>query len=385
MTGRERLLNTLRGLPTDRVPVYTQIPFGLRQGKFVPAAFHGYQDADHWRENDPAYCELVARMAEEGDNFFIWRPPCLNPEGFLLPASRIVADPPVTRDGRIVTRRTLTVGGRTLSMTAATQAGMGHTWQLEHLCKTPEDAAALLDLPWECDPPVTGDFLDLERQLGERGVFWVTAPSPLLIVSRLFDPSDFLILVREERGLIERLMETAAERIAIVLRALLTAGVGPVIRFGGAEHATPPLMGPTDFDELVVRYDMPIMRLCKQYGRFVAVHCHGRIRNALARFVEMGVDQTDPFEALPDGDLTAAEARRLAAGRITLTGNIQMREMHAATPDEIEEKVKRLIADAGPDRLIVSTTGTPLERLSPRLVKNYHRLMDAVQKAARER
>lgn len=378
MTSRERMVRTLRGLPTDRVPVYTLIPFTLRDGAMVPGPFHGYRDADRWREDDPAYRELVARMAEEGDNFFVWRPPCLNPDGFLLPLSRIMAHPPVTQAGQIVMRRTVTVGSRTLSATAATQPGAGHTWPVEHLCKTPEDAAALLDLSWERVPIEPGDYFDLERQLGERGVFWVTVPSPLLVVNRLFDPSDFLILVREARDLVARLMDTVAERLTVVLRALLEAGVGPIIRFGGPEHATPPLMGPADFDEWVVRYDAPLMRLCKQYGRFVAVHCHGRIRHALARFVDMGVDQTDPVETLPDGDLTAAEARRLAAGRITLTGNIQMRELETATPDAIAERVKRLIAEAGPDRLIVSTTGTPLERLSPRLAANYHRLMDVV-------
>lgn len=380
MTSRERLLNTLRGLPTDRVGVYTQIPFGLLQGQFVPEAFHGYQDADRWRENDPAYQKLVARMAEEGDNFFIWRPPCLNAERFLLPASRITTFPPVRQDGQIITRRVLTIGARTLSMTAATKEGIGHTWQVEHLCKTPEDAAALLDLPWESGPAEPGDFFEIERQLGERGIIWVTVPSPLHIVNHLFDPSDFLILVREEHRLIERLIETAADRLITVLDALLTAGVGPIIRFGGAEYATPPLMGPADFDELVVRYDAPLMQLCKQHGRFVAVHCHGRIRHALKRFLEMGVDQTDPCEELPDGDLTAAEARGLAAGRITLTGNIQMRELETAKPEAIEERVQRLIAEAGPDRLIVSTTGTPLERMSSKLAQNYHRLMDAVLK-----
>ncbi|MBI2438218.1 MAG: hypothetical protein HYV36_05330 [Lentisphaerae bacterium] len=391
MTARERLLNTLRGLPVDRIPVYTLIPFGLREGQappersaqasaFIPAAFHGYADADPWRANDPAYRILVQRMADEGDNFFVWRPPCLNDDRFLLPTPRLTTLPPETQDVQLRVRREFVVGNRVLSALTATQPGMGHTWQLEHPCKSLEDAAALLELPWESGAIEPGDFFELERMLGEHGLMWVTVPSPLSVVARLFDPSDFLILTRTSPALIDRLMETAAERIGAVLKPLLEAGVGPIVRFGGAEHATPPLMGPADFDHLVVRYDTPLIRLCKQYGRFVAVHCHGRIRHALARFVEMGVDQTDPVEEAPDGDLTAAEARRLAAGRITLTGNIQMRELHALAPDEIEARVKRLIAEAGPDHLIVSTTGTPLERMAPRLADNYHRLIDAVLK-----
>lgn len=378
MTPRERLLRTLRGEETDRIPVYTQIPFALGPDGFEPGAFHGYSDADDWRRQDAAYWRLVGRMAAECDNFFIWRPPCMGAEQFLVSPSCVQDAPVVEQGGRIVRTRLCHAGDRVLQTVSATQPGTGHTWTLEHYCKSADDARALLAAPWQGEPVAMGDFERLQAQLGERGVMWVTVPSPILVVCRLFDPMEFLMLVRTEAELIHELLQAAAQRVRAHLVPLLAAGAGPVIRFGGAEYCTPPLMSPQDFDAFAVQYDRPLMQLAKDHGCFVAVHCHGRIRHALGRFRAMGVDQTDPVEQVPDGDLTLGEMREISGGRITLTGNVQMRELAALGPDEVRDRVRRIIEEAGPGRLIVTTTGAPLEPIPANVEANYNAMIDAV-------
>ena len=378
MKAKDRLLAALKGQPTDRVPIYTQIPFVVTAQGFRPGPIHGYADNDPWRELDPAYQRLVKRMEAECDNFYFWRPPCMGSDQLFIPPGMTRALPPVEKDGRIHTSEVFSYSGRRLTATSAVQPGTGHTWEIEHWCKTPDDAALLLDVAWTGHAPRLADFPDLERWLGERGVMWVTIPSPLLPVARLFDPTEFLLYVRTERELVHALMRLAAQRIRANLEALLDLGVGPIIRFGGAEHATPPMMSPRDFDELVVAYDQPLMELCKRRGRMVAVHCHGHLRHALQRFVEMGVDQTDPVEAAPDGDLTLPEARAIAGDHITLTGNIQMKELVSEDGAFIRRRVRQIIAEGGPRRLVITTTATPIEPISPRLEENYNAMMDAV-------
>jgi hypothetical protein len=378
MTPRERLLLTLQGKPVDRVPIYTQIPFAVTENGFWPGSFHGYDDYDNWREKDPLYRELVARMQAECDNFFIWQPPCMAAAWFFVPPGQVLSSAE-QRGNKIFTTKTISIGNRQFRSVEAVQPGTGHTWLIEHWCKTPDDARALLELPWQSPPAVPGDFFQLQNWLGDRGVMWATIPSPLMVVCRLFDPTEFLLYVRTENTLIHQLLEIAAARVRTNLQALLAAGVGPVVRFGGAEHATPPLMSPRDFDDFVVRYDTPLMKLVHEHDCFVAVHCHGRTRHALQRFVEMGVDQTDPVEQSPDGDLTLSEARQIAAGQITLTGNVQIREMARCTPAEIRERVRQIIADGGPDHLVVSTTGSILEPVSQKLADNYHALISATR------
>jgi uroporphyrinogen-III decarboxylase len=380
MNARERLLRTLRGQEVDRVPVYTCIPFEVTAEGFKPGPVHAYDEYDAWREKDPAYWRLVHRMETECDSFFFWRPPCMQSDQLFIPPARMESLPLFERRGRVHTTWRVNANGRVLTMTHAVQPQTGHTWQVEHWCKTAEDAQALLDLSWSGYPPALEDYAKIVYWLGDRGVIWVTIPSPILPVCRLFNPQDFLVLSVTERALIHDLMRLATERIRANLERLLDLGVGPIIRFGGAEHATPPLMSPKDFDALVVDYDAPLVELCKARGRLVAYHCHGHLRHALQRFVEMGVDQVDPVETVPDGDITIKETRRIAGEQITITGNIQMRELHLAEPEVIEARVKELIQQAGPRRLIISTTGTPLEKLTPQVEANYHRLIDATLK-----
>jgi uroporphyrinogen-III decarboxylase len=377
MDSKHRLLATLEGKPHDRIPIYTQIPFALSGKSFIPGPFHGYSDYDNWRQQDPAYVKLTKRMEEECDNFFIWRPPCMGNDQFFVSPRFTKTTERKDEFGKIIQETRFQQGSLNLIKKNALQPGTGHTWEIEHFCKTPKDALQLLNLPWEGKKAMAGDFNAIESELGDRGVMWVTIPSPIQAVCRLFDPTDFLILIRTEEHLIHKLMETCEERIFLNLTTLLEQGVGPIIRFGGAEHATPPLMSPNDFDNLVVRYDKSLIGLCKKYDRKVAYHCHGNITHALRRFTEMGVDQTDPVETTPDGDLNLFQARKITKGQITLTGNIQSREIASCTPKEIRQRVKTIIEEAKSDRLIISTTGTPLEKMDIRTEENYHSLIDS--------
>jgi len=380
MNPKERLMACLRGEAVDRIPIYTLIPFAMTEDGFVPGAIHGYADEDDWRRRDPAYVRLVKRLETECDNFTFWRPPCMGSDQLFVSPADTEALPEYEKAGKRYMPFQAEVAGRTLTMERAVQPGTGYSWQIEHWCKTPEDAQAVLDADWEGLAPDLDLLPEIEHLLGDRGLVWVTIPSPILPVCRLFDPTEFLIFARTEKKLIHALMERVAERIRANLSALLEMGAGPIIRFGGAEHATPPLMSPRDFDELVVAYDEPLVRLSKEYGKMVAYHCHGHLRHALKRLVEMGVDQIDPVEVIPDGDVTIAEAKELAQDQITLTGNIQSREINMGEPDEIEARIRKLIEVAGPRRLIISTTGTPVEAMTPRVEANYHRLIDATLK-----
>ncbi|MCK5812149.1 MAG: hypothetical protein KAG94_04580 [Clostridiales bacterium] len=76
--AKNRLLDVLSGKTVDKIPVYTLIPFALQNNHFIPGAFHGYSDIDNWRLNDQYYVELVNKMEQEGDNFFVFRPPSMD-------------------------------------------------------------------------------------------------------------------------------------------------------------------------------------------------------------------------------------------------------------------------------------------------------------------
>ena len=378
MTPKERMMAALSGETPDRVPVYTLIPYEMENGKMVPGPFAGYPDHDDWRKKDPLYRRLVDRMSDECDNFFMWRPDCMNAQNIAFPSKSIILDSKQQQNDKFTYRYKLDLKDRSLFMTEVFQQGSGHKWITEHFCKTIEDALAVIEADYENVQCETVSLFNNLEQLGDRGLPWVTIPSPVMSVCRMFDPQDFLLFSAMYRDEIDLLMKIIFERTRETLVKLLKMGAGPIIRFGGAEHATPPMMSPDDFDRLVYAYDKPLMDTCHDSGRMVAVHCHGNIAHAVKRFTQMGVDQIDPVEALPWGDASIEEIRETTKDQITLTGNIQFSEICDSTPEQIKDRVCNIISKAGPKRLIISTTGTPPEKITSRQYDNYNAMIDAV-------
>ncbi|MDX1358038.1 MAG: uroporphyrinogen decarboxylase family protein [Clostridia bacterium] len=360
------------------MPVYTLIPYELDNGKMVPGPFHGYADYDDWRSKDPLYRELVDRMSDECDNFYMWRPECMDAGNLAVSPSMVKLDSKTEGNEKTVFRYRVDLDDRSLYSKEAFQAGTGHKWVTEHFCKSIDDAVALFEAEYENALCETKSLFDNLKELGDRGLPWVTIPSPVMSVCRIFDPQDFLLFSALYKNEIMKFMGIAYERTQKALVKLLDMGAGPIIRFGGAEHATPPMMSPDDFDSLVYDYDKPLMDLCHDRGRFVAVHCHGNIKHAVKRFMDMGVDQIDPVEALPWGDISLDEVRKMTNEQITLTGNIQFSEITDSTPEAIRKRVRDIIKTAGPERLIISTTGTPPEKITRRQFDNYNAMIDAV-------
>lgn len=72
---------------------------------------------------------------------------------------------------------------------------------------------------------------------------------------------------------------------------------------------------------------------------------------------------------------TAAATAAAAAGRITLGGNIEARVLEHGPAEGVEQAV-RAAFEGGKRRMVLQNTAGPISRLSPRMVENYHRLID---------
>jgi len=183
--------------------------------------------------------------------------------------------------------------------------------------------------------------------------------------------------------MIDELIQVVFERIYQQLKYLLEQGVGPIFHFGGSEQATPPMMSPQLYDEFVVKYDGQLFDLVHRYKKYVAVHCHGRIKNVLGKMVDMGVDLLDPVEAPPSGDIEIGEAKRKVKGKITLVGNIQFSDLEFSTPETIDKKVRAAIHSGGEKYFILGTTDGPITSVSDKLKKNYIQLIESSIKYGR--
>ncbi len=231
----------------------------------------------------------------------------------------------------------------------------------EHFLKTREDAQKWLSLPL---PEPRGDasaFLKAQHDVGDRGIADACLSSnPGGHVVELFGSEAFAIFSVTERDLLHELLQRQQTIILNRLKRALSLGIGPYFSSLGQEEIVPPLHGPADFVEFNMQYDKPIFDLIHNAGGRIHVHCHSKIGRVFQYFIEMGVDVLHPIEPPPLGDITAAQAKHLARGKMCLEGNIQIANMYERTPAQVAEETTTLIADAFDDRngLIVSPSAS---------------------------
>ena len=358
LSCRERILRTIRGEKVDRVPIFPPIPWNpwmLIEQRPVTGLYA-----------EPNY-QIVADLVEEHcDSFCRSRTlgGMFDRRFMLIPPENIsVASREIVGDRTVVTYRVTTPKGDLRSVEETVQ-GIQTTYYTEPLLKDKSDVEKIFSVPFRFDKPDLKTFFDEREKIGDRAVMEVGISTPLVSTSRMFDFTQFLEWCLTERATIVKLLATHLERIYVKLEYLLQNGVGPCFWFGGSEQATPPMMSNQMYDDFVVRYDSQLFDLVHKYGGLVHVHCHGKVNTVFERIIDMGVDMLDPMEPPPDGDLEIGEAKLRANGRITLMGNIEIRDLDFATPGEIAAKVKHAINDGGKKHFMLYPCATAISGLT---------------------
>jgi hypothetical protein len=360
----ERLMRTIRWEPADRVPIEPPIPLNPLQWAEAPPT-QGWQAEPNYRQ--------VAELALQHCDFFVrprGLPPMFDRRFLLIPQEYIEVESREQVGERVVVTHCIRTPRGDLRTKDEHEPGISTGWYTEPLLKDKDDVERLLSVPFYFDEPDLSACRDQCEKVGDRGLTEIGVSTPMVCVSRLFEFGQFLEWCASERAIIERLVATAAERIAVKLRYVLECGLGPVFWFGGSEQATPPMMSPRFYDDLVVRYDGPLMDLVHEHGQYVHVHCHGKVREALDKLIAMGADLLDPVEPPPDGDIQFWEAKERARGKMVLIGNIEFRHLEFATPQQIDAKVQEAIERGGKQGMILGLSATAITRISDRYRDN---------------
>jgi len=376
MTGAERIVNTLRGEPTDRAPVWLLDPFA---NDMVIDAW-----TEQWMRDDPLFRDLQQYYWEKCELIFEYK--SISPYGV---CNRVMATPPryITVENEEITEeagktsKTITYRIDTpkgpLHFKERWQKNIATPWRIEYPLESIEDAEKLLSIDGTQDEIDFSDFFKIQKRIGDKGVMMVLINTPMVTVSSAFRFEDFLIYSKTEPELIMEMTETAFLRVEAVLEQCIDAGLGPIFRLMGSEQSTPPMNSLDKYRGLVYNYEKQLIEMIHDAGCFAAVHCHGNIREALPLMLDAGVDMLDPVEAPPSGDITFSEAKQAAGHQITLAGNIQYDDLNRRTPEEIRRQVEALFSDGKKDHVMVSCTGYPITTISRELYDNYIALIDA--------
>ena len=346
MTSRERLITALRKKKPDRVPVFVR---GVKL--FEKPRRHEHPSYDRLYELIERNCDYV-HFWDPGGGRFHNAHPDVRPVSELL---RLEGDWEVWR---LVIR-----GPKRDLVSIRRESRSGHPGLTEKFfVESPEDAEAFLSLPYEEPSVEASAFFEYERTLGERGIVMARLGTPAGRIHSLLGSETLAFWWVDERRLLLELRDLFRERFERLVKNLLDAGVGPVYGFGGPELASPPLLPPEGFRELVFEADRGAVEAIHSRGGLVRVHCHGGMKLILDDFHAMGVDALHPVESPPMGDVTLREFRERVGLDICIKGNIQIGEIMSGDVALVRSRVKEAIKTAGCEgSFILSPTASPYE------------------------
>lgn len=362
MNPRERLLGAMRGEKTDRVP--------LSMYGFNPRSRDQIE-----KIADPLNRKITERIMDEmifridtptGTNRFLVTPP-----------QRIKSEHKNLPNGNRRTFGTIDTPLGELTFVNEFDPQVGTSWGVKYPVETEEDIKKIASVPWELPPnlaPIKSDVLP--DDLTERGVLSTATSSPFVCVAGLMEYELFLEWCGMDLDLMIELTEICRQRILDCLSVVLSKPGIEYVWIGGSEWVTPPMTSPMTYDALVQEQERSLIQYIHENSNAVVhVHCHGYVRHAIQRTIERGAEFTEPVEPPPDGDITMAEAKELAAGRITLGGNVETRVLYNESEDATEEAV-RAAFEGGKERFVLGTSAGPSPRMTEQEFKNYMRLID---------
>jgi uroporphyrinogen-III decarboxylase len=399
MTSRERLMATLRGEPVDRPAVNFYEIGGFDIDPADPDEFNVYHDPS-WRpllELAEQRTDLIRMRSAVRSRS--WDPQTASPNCGSRMADCGLASPveseitPILAPDDLVRihpyvegpwhciRTTMQIGGRLLSSTTRRSPEVDTIWTTEHLLKNTDDLKAYLELPEEffAEEIDVARLIEDDAKVGERGIVMVDTEDPLCAAASLFGMEDFLTVALTEPALFHRLLEKLARPLYARTARVAEAFPGHLWRIYGPEYAAEPFLPPRLFQEYVVRYTEPMVRVIRQHGGFARVHCHGRIHYILDLICEMGADGTDPIEPPPHGDVRLDYVRREYGDRLVLFGNIELSDIESREPPAFERLVQQTLADGtrgqGRGFVLMPSAAPNGRQITPRILKNYETMV----------
>jgi hypothetical protein len=262
---------------------------------------------------------------------------------------------------------------------------------------------AIRSVPWElpvglAPPDLSALPPDFDRSDRQRGVLTTRISSPFVCVAGMMPYQTFLEWCATDLPLIVELTGLCLERTLDVLDVLLAPSEpireanafartnaraqGRRVRqkieyvwMGGCEWLTPPMGSPRLYEALVQPFEEAVIERIHATGAVCHVHCHGKVHSTLERTIARGGDFFEPVEPPPDGDIPFAEAKALAAGRMTLGGNVEMRILTYGSVRDVDQ-VTRNTFEGSKERMVLKPTEGPLGMLTPQMAANYHRMVD---------
>jgi uroporphyrinogen decarboxylase len=351
MTSRERLLRTIGGEVTDRVPVTL---FIQDHGHFIHQLHPEIDPLDYEQLTFKVIdyqrslgCDVFTRMI-----FDLYHPLgiCLGGVDDGQETDRWKVKTEISEEGNNLIRSShITTPEGELSQVFIRTALNRGTYV--YACtKKPIATQADLDIAMKYEPKMSAEYGTMVKQkirrikeyLGDDGILgtWVSG-GPFNNASMIVDHSQLYMLFMAEPEFFAKLMEFAIGRTLDYTKAFIEAGADVMLVGGNVAGG---FLGAEVYEEYVLPHEKRYVDFIQGQGCPVVYHNCGEIMNLVGSYKKLGAQVVEPFSPIPLGDADLGKAIDIVQGDYVVIGGVdQVNVLQKGTRDEVRDATLRTL------------------------------------------
>jgi uroporphyrinogen-III decarboxylase len=377
MNSRERMLKTIKGEKTDRVPVTL---FIQDHGHFIhqlhpeidPLDYEAltFKVIDFQRKLG---CDVFARMI-----FDLYHPIniCLGGvnDGVETDSWKVETQV-IEKDANHIKRSTITTpdGVLTQELTRSLQNKGTYVYACT---KKPITTEEELDIAMKYEPGMSAEYGEMVKEkirrvkayIGDDGILgtWVSG-GPFNNASMVFEHDNLYMLFMSDPAFFEKLMKYTTERTLDYTKAFIDAGADVMLVGGNVAGG---FIGKDLYESFILPYEKRYIDFIQNTGTPAVYHNCGQIMNLIESYKKLEVQIVEPFSPVPLGDADLKKAKEIVNGDYVMIGGVdQVNVLKAGTVEEVIKVTKETMehGKTGGKFIMQSVDfleyGTPLENV----------------------
>lgn len=376
MNSKERILRTIKGDKTDRVPVSL---FIHDEGNFLSQIYKNLN------LNDPLDCKfkLIDLQRDLGVDIHLRMLHSMTP--FWISYGGLNTDiqtenweifsKEYNRGKSIVKSYIIKTPKKELTQEFSISEVAPGT--LNYACtKKPIKSIGDLEAAIEYEPPMNKNYPEKIKDIVEKvksyldkdGVTSIWAPGGSFnAASNLIDLDMLYSIFLTDESFFKKLINFCFKRTFPFIEAISCSGVD-IINLGG--NVPGGFLGKKIYDKYVLPYEKEYIKFAKSFGVKTLYHNCGKSDELVESYKELCSDIVEPFSPPPLGNSDLKEVKERSEGKFTIIGNIdQINVIKDGSVNLVKEITEKTVQTGKKDgKFILQTTdyleyGTPLENV----------------------
>jgi len=351
MNSKERLLKTINGEVTDRVPVTL---FIQDHGHFIHQLHPEINPLDY----EQLTCRVIDYQRSLGCDVFVrmifdlYHPLgiCLGgvDDGHETDTWKIRTD--ITEEGNNLIRKSVitTPEGELSQVFVRTALNRG---TYVYCCtKKPISCERELDIAIKYEPKISTEYSKIVKNkihrikdyLGDDGILgtWVSG-GPFNNASMIIDHTELYMLFISDPLYFDKLMQFTTNRTLDYTKAFIEAGADVMLVGGNVPGG---FLGSEVYEQYILPYEKRYVDFIQDQDCPAVYHNCGQIMSLVGSYKKLGAKVIEPFSPVPLGDADLGSAVDIVNGDYVIIGGVdQVNVLQNGTIDQVMEQTKKVM------------------------------------------